>query len=108
MQKRWPFLAVLLALGLALGMTLSAVQASDMAVEMAMGDSGHDDCDGCGGNGNDLSCLALCTAHAPAVLASAMAVPAPASFVNFHFDDLSLDGRSFRPDPGPPRTGDIA
>ena len=83
MMKHWSsrqFISLFLGVFLALGMSLSAVQASEMAVQMAMaGDadmSGQGDCDGCGGNGDDSIDAVTC---APVLNCSGMAALLPAA-----------------------------
>jgi hypothetical protein len=115
-MKHWSsrqFIALFLGVFLALGMSLSAVQASDMAVQMAMaGDvdmSGQGDCDGCGGSGDDsvdavtcspmLSCsgmAALLSAAGGLVATQTIKQVAPVSSVA---RDLTAP-----PDPYPPRS----
>ena len=83
MMKYWSsrqFIALFLGVFLTLGMSLSTVQASKMAVQMAMaGDadmSGQGDCDGCGGNSDDSADAVTC---APVLNCSGMAVLLPAA-----------------------------
>lgn len=80
-MKHWPsrqFIALFLGVALALGMNLSAVQASEMAVQMAMmGDAGassQGDCDGCGGSGGDSADAVTCS---PVLNCSSMAAVMP-------------------------------
>ena len=107
-------LTFVLGVFLALGPILSQVQATEMAVTMAMLDgmpfSEQGGCDGCGGdNGmvNSGSCLPVCTTVCLAVLPAGIslkAVPTPKmTFVN----DWSSPGLSLSPDPHPPRLIDI-
>lgn len=101
--------ALLLGTFLALGMNLSAVQASGMAIDMAMC-SDMDGCNDCGNesdcDGNGGACLSVCTTPTPAVLDPAVAVitaeasklPLPGS--------QSTYGPASAPDPHPPRPHD--
>lgn len=68
MLKHWSarhVIALFLGVFLALGMSMSAVQASEMAIQMAMSTdadtSGQGDCDGCGGSGDDSTDAVTCS-----------------------------------------------
>lgn len=72
------FVALFLGAFLALGMSLSAVQASEMAVQMAMTSdadaSDQGSCDNCGGSGGDTADAVTC---APMLNCSGMAAALP-------------------------------
>jgi hypothetical protein len=117
---RWsarPLLALLIAVCVAAGLAMSPVQASDMAVKMAMGaDAGvssmampsDDGCSGCpdqnADNGKMTACPQACVAPAVAVLpdglAFAIVLPAPRPAP---LPTAFLHGWGGTPDPYPPR-----
>lgn len=106
------FLAVLVTAG----MGLSAVQATDMAVKMAMtsdmGASGHGDCGSCGDNsdadGKAMVCPPACVAPAIAVLPQASPVTImPIVTALLLPRDALLSGSASAPDPYPPRPSDL-
>jgi hypothetical protein len=118
-MNRWPsrrVFALVLGLFVALGMSLSAVQASDMAVKMAlasdMGDAGSHGCTGCGGGDDGAAnagpCLPGCTAPMFAVM------PPTSDTMVAQVCHLSLpmapasQSRASSPDPYPPRFHDLA
>lgn len=119
-MKRWSarqIVALLLTVFVTVGISLSVVQASDMAVKMAMasdmGASGHDGCQGCPGDGNDhgmkaMPCATICVAPVLAVLpqiTGTVLVQKPGSLIAVRV--TLLDGRALPPDPHPPRPTDI-
>ena len=101
---------LLLALTLVVGGVMQGVQASDMAVKMAVASGASDmpmpdGCSGCGGNddGMPMACSAICASTvsaivpaAPVLYISSLPVPALA------FADLQT-GQRGPPDPYPPR-----
>lgn len=118
-MKHWPsrrILALVLGVFLALGMNLSAVQASEMAVQMAMtsddGSSGQGECDGCGGSGDDsadaVSCAPMlnCSGMA-AVLPMERGLMAPQSTEAFSPVASVAHSLIAPPDPYPPRPPDL-
>lgn len=106
--------ALFLGILVTLGMSLSVVQAGDMATKMAMtsdmGASGHDGCNGCGGDADGakaMACMSVCVSPVLAVLpqASPMTFDQPRGFsLRPH---ARLLGHVFTPDPHPPRPNDL-
>lgn len=94
-------------------MSLSAVQASEMAVQMAMtsdaGASGQGECDGCGGSGDDsadaMACAPMlnCSGMA-AVLPMERGLATPQSTAAFSPVASVAHGLTAPPDPYPPRS----
>ena len=108
--------AFALGLLIALGMSLSAVQATGMAVKMAlaakMDAKQNGDCsDGCGAPGHNsakgTACTSVCVTPIVAVLSPALSVTvAHAADVGFGPDPRLHDWVS-SPDPYPPRSKDL-
>lgn len=105
---------LLLGLLVALGMGMSAVQASNMAMKMAMPDhmamSGTDTCGQCGdepGGAKKMVCEATCVAPAAATLPQFLAVTLdPASDYPVS-RSARLSGLTASPDPSPPKSIDL-
>lgn len=104
--------ALLLAAFVAVGLSLSSVQASDMAIKMAMASdmsmSADSDCTGCpdeGSEGGKMTvcpqvCIAPVLAIVPQGLADVFLAPPP---YLTPLPSAYLHGRSAIPDPYPPR-----
>lgn len=107
--------ALILGFFVALGMSTSVVQASDMAVKMAvasdMGGADHGKCDGCGDNGPGMKVtgcgVAVCTTSAVAALPQTLSI----TWINTRelplLAQLLLVGWVLSPDPHPPRLSDL-
>jgi hypothetical protein len=115
-MKHWlprQIVALVLGVFLALGMSLSAIQASDMAVQMAMmsdaGASGQSGCDACGGNGDDRADAVTCS---PMLNCFSMAAVLPVQRGLAATDNAELFVSTFGvardltapPDPYPPKS----
>jgi hypothetical protein len=117
LMKHWSsrrIVALVLGVFLALEMSLSAVQASEMAVQMAMasdaGASGQGDCDGCGSDddaANAVACSSVlnCSSVALLPVECGLAVIKPAKL----FIPISGVARDLTapPDPYPPKSLDL-
>lgn len=102
--------ALALVLTFAAGTVAHAVQASDMAVEMAMtADGGMPGCDGCGGGNDDdpagkPTCMQVCIAPAVAILGSDIMVVAMSTGRLIPSVASESVGRTTLVDPYPPRS----
>ena len=117
-MSRWTrhkILVLLLGVFVTLGMGLSAVQANTMAFKMTMSSemasTGHGDCGGCGGGGDNakaMVCMPACVASVPALLPQADVKEFAPSPVTFPLRELLLTSRVYPPDPYPPRFSDLS
>lgn len=105
-----PIFVLLLGVIVTLGLSFSLVRATSAAAQMsAAADMGmmesHGDCDGC--VGQDMSpghaCGLLCPAPAIAILPAVIAIAAEPPAGAIEVDTSIPQGRSFPPDPPPPR-----
>tara|TARA_R110002072_G_scaffold17119_4_gene65587 strand:- start:202 stop:552 length:351 start_codon:yes stop_codon:yes gene_type:complete len=107
-SSRW-IVVTLLGIALGTGMTLSAVQASTMAVDMALaGDinpSGDEDCGGCGSDDKTAaaSCYSFCASTVFVMPAPANDLRLRALLTSVQRTSSVLFGTGFSPDPYPPR-----
>lgn len=119
-MKRWSIrqlVALFLTVFVTVGMSLTVVQASDMAVKMAVasdtGAVGHSDCHGCPTGSGDggmkaMGCAAICVTPVLAMLGQngvTFPIRKPASLLTAR--SAQLDGRPSAPDPYPPRPTNI-
>lgn len=106
---------LVLGLLVALGMGLSAVQASDMAMKMAisghMASSGTGTCDQCGdqpGSSKTMVCEATCVAPAAATLPQVLTVTFDRVADYPSWRPAKMSGLTASPDPSPPKFIDFA
>lgn len=114
-MNRWSWhrtRVLLLAILLGLGMSLPFVQGSVVAAGMAVAlDGAHhvpSNCDGCSGGGHsDMaagSCLTVCASAVQGLISGEPLALPSVSRTGLQVGQLLLNGRSHRPDHGPPKS----